>query len=129
VLFLTPVAVTANTTYVASYRAPAGGYAATTNGLQSPVDSGPLHTIAGGAVYTYGTGFPTSGSSTNYWVDVIYNAHDAPPAVASTSPSSGANNVPVGQVVSASLTGLSQQSTPTLALKDAANAVVPGTSS
>ena len=128
VLFLTPVAVTANTTYIASYRAPVGGYAATVNGLASPVNSGPLHTLAGGAVYTYGTGFPTSTSSTNYWVDVVYNARDAAPAVASTSPGSDATNVPTSQVVTASLSGQIQSSTPKLALKDAANAVVAGTS-
>ncbi|KUL40008.1 hypothetical protein ADL15_08140 [Actinoplanes awajinensis subsp. mycoplanecinus] len=79
--FATPVAVTANTTYVVSYYAPVGryagdgGYFATTG-----VDNGPLHALRDGAdgangVYRYGTGggFPDSTwNSANYWVDVVF---------------------------------------------------------
>jgi hypothetical protein len=67
------VPVAARTTYVVSYRAAAGGYAATPNGLASVVDSGPLHTPARGAVFTYGSGFPSGTSNTNYWVDPVFS--------------------------------------------------------
>ena len=50
-----PVAVTAGTTYVASYFTSAGHYAATQNGLASAVTNGPLTALAGGGVYAYGS--------------------------------------------------------------------------
>jgi hypothetical protein len=81
VSFSSPVAVTAGTTYVASYYAPAGHYSfdaqffATTG-----VDNPPLQALADGVspdgVYTYGStsAFPTSSfNATNYWVDVVFN--------------------------------------------------------
>ena len=49
------MAVTAGTTYVASYFTSAGHYAATQNGLASAVTNGPLTALAGGGVYTYGS--------------------------------------------------------------------------
>ena len=52
--FSAPVAVTAGTTYVASYFTSAGHYAATQNGLASAVTNGPLTALAGGGVYAYG---------------------------------------------------------------------------
>ena len=79
VTFASPVAVTAGTTYVASYFAPRGHYAAANRGLTSAIDNAPLHTIASttsaNGVYAYSAGstFPTSSwESTNYWVDVMY---------------------------------------------------------
>ena len=60
--FSTPVAVTAGTTYVASYFTSTGHYAATQGGLASAVTNGPLTALAGGGVYAYGSSntFPTS---------------------------------------------------------------------
>ena len=64
VSFATPVAITANTTYVASYHAPNGGFAVTRNGLASAVVNAPLHALASGAaggngVYQFGpSAFP-----------------------------------------------------------------------
>ncbi|WP_229068354.1 N,N-dimethylformamidase beta subunit family domain-containing protein [Actinoplanes sp. DH11] len=79
--FGTPVAIAANTTYVVSYYAPAGRYAADAGFFTSGVDNGPLHALADGTggpngVYRYGSGggFPASTwESTNYWVDVVFN--------------------------------------------------------
>ena len=74
--FSTPVAVTAGTTYVASYFTSTGHYAATTNGLASAVTNGPLTALASGGVYAYGSAnaFPSSTfNATNYWVDVVYS--------------------------------------------------------
>ena len=83
VTFSTPIQVSANTTYVASYFAPSGHYSADTNYFATAgVDSPPLHALANGVdgsnglyIYTTGSGFPTNSYlSTNYWVDVLYTA-------------------------------------------------------
>ena len=73
--FSTPIAVTAGTTYVASYFAPNGDYAFTAEGLASAVTNGPLTALAGGGVYAYGssTTFPTDTyEDSNLWVDVVF---------------------------------------------------------
>ena len=62
----TPVPVTANTTYVASYHAPVGFYAANQDGFASTGSRGPLNALRNGTdgangVYAYGaSGFPTN---------------------------------------------------------------------
>jgi hypothetical protein len=74
--FSTPVAITAGTTYVASYFTSTGHYADTSNGLASAVTNGPLTALADGGVYAYGSGnaFPSNTfNATNYWVDVVYS--------------------------------------------------------
>ncbi len=109
--FSSAVDITADSTYIVSYTAPAGGYAVTTGGLATTIDSGPLHTIAGGGVYTYGTGAPLTASSTNYWVDLVFTATDAAPTVASTQPGDGATNVNVAEPISATLNGFVQSGT------------------
>ena len=60
--FSTPVAITAGTTYVASYFTSTGHYAVTQSGLTSAVTSGPLTALANGGVYAYGssTTFPST---------------------------------------------------------------------
>jgi len=80
VTFATPVAITANTTYIASYHTDAGNYAL--NGgyfLSAGADSPPLHALANGvdgpnAVFVYGaSAFPTNTfNGNNYWVDVVF---------------------------------------------------------
>jgi hypothetical protein len=75
--FSSPVAITANTTYVVSYHTDAGHYAATSNGLASAVTNGPLTALAGGGVYAYGgtNAFPSNSfNASNYWVDVVYSS-------------------------------------------------------
>ncbi|TFD50610.1 DUF4082 domain-containing protein [Cryobacterium frigoriphilum] len=81
VTFATPVAVTAGTTYIASYYAPVGRYAADANYFATTgVDRAPLHAPVSSAtaptsVYRYGAGggFPSSTfRATNYWVDVVF---------------------------------------------------------
>src|SRR5262249_27781531 len=98
--FANPVAVTANTTYVASYHTNAGHYALTSNGLASPVNNGPLTALARGGVFAYGSGniFPSQAfNASNYWVDVVYSqtAGSTPPAVTNVTPSAGSTGVPV----------------------------------
>jgi hypothetical protein len=78
--FATPVAITANTTYVASYYTTTG-YAVTTNYFTVGVDHAPLHALKTGVdglngVYVVGktSAFPSqSTTSSNYWVDVVFN--------------------------------------------------------
>jgi hypothetical protein len=79
--FSAPVAIAANTVYIASYFAPAGHYSADNYYFaKAGVDNPPLHALANGVsgpngVYLYSSsgGFPSSSyQSTNYWVDVEY---------------------------------------------------------
>jgi hypothetical protein len=81
VLFTTPVAITANTTYVASYFAPVGRYPYNLNYFNTATVNGPLTALANGtdgsnSVFMYGasSSFPTlSWNATNYWVDVVFS--------------------------------------------------------
>ena len=81
-LFSSPVAITANTVYVASYHANAGHYSADVNYFATTgVDNPPLHALANGVsggngVFAYGasSAFPTQTWNTaNYWVDVVFS--------------------------------------------------------
>jgi hypothetical protein len=143
VSFATPVAVTANTVYVASYFAPAGRYAVD-NGFFAAggVSSDPVYLIqdgvsGGNGVYRYGStsGFPSSTyQSSNYWVDVVFvnnvGPDTTPPVVSSTAPVSAATNVPVNATVSATFNESVDPATlngTTFELRTPANAVVPAT--
>jgi len=79
VLFSTPVAITANTTYLASCFSFSGYYNETDNVFTSNIANGPLTILADGTgglpngLYRYGAGMPNNGfSATNYFVDVIF---------------------------------------------------------
>jgi hypothetical protein len=81
VLFSSPVPITANTVYVASYHTLNGHYSFDSNYFGSAgLDNPPLHALANGVsggngVYAYGTTsvFPSGTyNATNYWVDVIF---------------------------------------------------------
>jgi hypothetical protein len=76
--FATPIAVTAGTTYVVSYYAPVGRYAASPGYFATARTVGPLTAPSGNnGVYRYGAGggFPAgSYNSTNYFVDVVFRA-------------------------------------------------------
>ena len=112
VSFPNPVAVSANTVYVASYHAAAGHYSA--NGYyfaNSGVDNAPLHAPLNGSgspngPYAYGSTsvFPTSTyNSANYWVDVVfnYNSGPTPLAVGTTSLPNGAQSAVYNQSLAA----------------------------
>jgi len=78
VLFSTPVAISANTQYVASYHTAGGRYSSTNFGLSTAVTNGPLTALQSGGVYHYGStpGFPTSTfNDNNYWADVLFVAN------------------------------------------------------
>ena len=74
--FSAPVAITAGTTYVASYFTSTGYPAGDPQGLASAVTNAPLTALAGGGVYAYGSAntFPANTyNNNNYWVDVVYS--------------------------------------------------------
>jgi uncharacterized protein (TIGR03437 family) len=97
--FATPVAITADTTYIISYTNPAGSYSSTSRYFQSSaVTNGPLTALKNGydgvnGVYGYSTTtVPISTlKSDNFWVDVVFNTvasttQTAIPASISTAP-------------------------------------------
>lgn len=72
--FSNPIAITAGTSYVASYQSN-GNYMVTSGYFSAPHQRGYLTAGTGNGLYAYGTGgaFPTSTfGSANYWVDVLY---------------------------------------------------------
>ena len=90
------MAVTAGTTYVASYLHQYRALRGDPQGLASAVTNGPLTALAGGGVYAYGSAntFPANTyHNNNYWVDVVYSpvggchaagGDDGPPGSGST---------------------------------------------
>jgi hypothetical protein len=80
--FATPVAIAANTIYIAAYYTPTGFFAYNNNYFTSPVTNGPLTapasgTVGGNGVYVYTTNpghtFPNGTyQSSNYWVDIAF---------------------------------------------------------
>jgi len=94
--FATPVPITADTEYIASYHAPNGHYSVTGGGLEQAFDNPPLHTLAGSStdngVYAYGSSsqFPDrSYNSGNYWVDVTFVGAPVPGAPTSVTATAG----------------------------------------
>lgn len=89
-----PVQIAAGTTYVASYYAPAGHYAASRDFFAAEFRREPLFAVqnvagAGNGLYRYGTAplFPTlSFNATNYWVDVVFSAGSGPADRPPTTP-------------------------------------------
>ncbi|MGB7845720.1 MAG: DUF4082 domain-containing protein, partial [Candidatus Acidiferrum sp.] len=101
--FPKPVAVTANTLYVASYHSTNGHFSVTANYFAtSGANNPPLHAqgnLNGGAngVYAYGAAsqFPTSTyNSANYWVDVVFTAAATSPAQHTIWPSTAKPTTP-----------------------------------
>jgi hypothetical protein len=140
-LFQNPIPVTANTTYVVSYFAPQGHYAADGNYFASSgVDNGPLHALSnaianGNGVYQYGPtgGFPSNSyQSSNYWVDVVFTTtapgpDTTPPTVTSFTPAAGATNVNVNANVTVTFNEAMNAATvngTTVELRDPSNALV-----
>ncbi len=112
--FASPVAIMANTVYVASYFAPNGHYAADAGFFSNAgVDNGSFHllkngTSGGNGVYQYASAstFPSASyNATNYWVDAVFSSTGAPdtvpPTVGSVSPPPNATGVAATVSVSA----------------------------
>ena len=139
--FPAPVAVTANTTYVASYHTNAGNYSITGAYFASAgVNTPPLHALATGVdgsngVYAYGIGgFPNqSYNATNYWVDVVFTngvPDTTPPTVTSVTPANGAAGVSVSATATATFSepmNPATINTSTFVLRDPSSTAVVGT--
>ncbi len=136
----TPVAITANTTFVASYHTNVGRYSANVAYFASSgFDNPPLRALTNGenggnGVYLYGPGgFPDqTWNATNYWVDVVFNTtlepDTTPPAISTTQPTNGATNVNTATAVTVTFSEAMNPATinsTTFGLKDAANMPVP----
>jgi hypothetical protein len=137
---LAPVAVAANTTYVASYYTSVGHYAVNSAYFASAgVDNPPLHALkngvdGGNGVYGYGANgtFPASTfDSENYWVDIVYAATIPPdttaPVVSTVSPLNAATAVAAGINVTATFNegiDVSTIGTSTFELRGPSNALV-----
>jgi methionine-rich copper-binding protein CopC len=136
--FATQVAISAGTTYVASYFAPTGEYAGDSGYFASSgVNSGPLHALANGVdgpdgVYVYGAsgGFPNQTfASANYWVDVVFNSSTqdtTPPTVTSELPGVNATNVAQNSTVTTTFSEPVQSATISLVLVDSGGHSVAG---
>ena len=101
VTFATPVPIAANTTYVASYFAPAGNYATNAGYFGSTTHAPPLRALADGldanGVYAYSptSTFPTqSFNATNYWIDVVFSPAASPAATATLTPTATSTPTP-----------------------------------
>ncbi len=131
--FSAPVAVTAGTTYVASYYSPNGRYAINSNYFTSATTRGPLTALANGTdggngVYRYasGGGFPTTSfNNSNYWVDVVFSptTDTTKPVITAQSPTPGATGVTLGAVVSATFNEPVQPATIAVTLSGPGGAV------
>ena len=95
--FSTPVAIAANTTYVAAYFAPKGDYSDTSSafvsaGFANPPLSALANSLAANGVYAYSATpkFPASTyKATNYWVDLDFEPTAVPGQVTNVSATAG----------------------------------------
>ncbi len=141
-LFATPVAVTAGTTYVASYFTPSRYSVSSAYFASSATTRGPLSALQNGTdgangVYRYSATagvFPNATyNSENYWVDVVFQ--DAPatdttkPTVTGRTPAAGATGVAVGTTVSAVFSEAVTASSVSLEVRNPAGTLVAGSTS
>ncbi|HEX7286052.1 MAG TPA: MBG domain-containing protein [Candidatus Angelobacter sp.] len=136
--FAAPVAIMANTDYVAAYFCPSGHYSADPNYFSAAHDAAPLHAPGGtdtapNGRFAYGAPglFPDRAhTDTNYWVDLalVVSADAIPPSVVSVTPAPGSSAVSITDFVTASFARPLDPSTltsDTFLLRDGANNVVP----
>ena len=86
-IFTSPIAITANTTYIASYFSPSGFYTSTTGYFNTAVVNAQMTALADGTdgangvyKYTNTASFPTSSfNKSNYWVDALFSSPNTNP--------------------------------------------------
>lgn len=138
--FSSPVPVTGGKTYIVSYKTTSGHYSAdlgyfTGKGAGAPPVTAPASTTtAPNGLYKYGGGFPTgSWKDANYWVDVLLAGTQppvtdtTPPALAGSSPASGATGVPITATVTATFNKKVQSTGLKMTLTGPGGASVAGT--
>jgi uncharacterized repeat protein (TIGR01451 family) len=105
VSFPSPVAITANTTYIAAYFSTTGYAYDGSYFTNSGVDNAPVHALRSGVsgangVYAYGgtPQFPASSAGdANYWADVVFSTISSPAAPDLTISKSHSGNFTQGQ--------------------------------
>jgi hypothetical protein len=142
VMFPSPIAISANTTYVASYFSSAGIYAYTNNYFTDPVVNGPLTALAdgqdgGNGLYSYSpmSTFPVSTYwATNYFVDVLFTEYTGPdltaPTVISATPANHATGIALNSTAKAFFSepmNVSTINSSTVELRNSSNALVAAT--
>jgi hypothetical protein len=136
----TPVAITANTVYVASYHTNTAHYSYNGAYFGSEYANAPLRAVAnagsgGNGVYKYGgSAFPDQTyNSANYWVDVVFTAPSAdttPPTVTSVVPVNGALDIATSSAVNVTFSEAMNASTITTAtvqLRDPSSSPIAST--
>jgi Domain of unknown function (DUF4082)/Abnormal spindle-like microcephaly-assoc'd, ASPM-SPD-2-Hydin len=123
VKFSTPVHITANTVYIASYWAPSGHFSMDPNYFASKgVNNAPLHALqngvsGGNGVYIHASksNFPNANyESSNFWVDVIFSAQTtaADPQLKVSATTMNFGSITVGSSTTASITLTSSGTSP-----------------
>jgi hypothetical protein len=130
VMFPSPVAITANRTYIASYHSN-GYYSATDNFFSQAYVNGPLTApasaaSAGNGVYAYSglVAFPSNTyNATNYWVDVVFTpaSGSSPPTCSNISGLSTAENTAVSIPASTLIANCTDPNGYTLSLSSVGN--------
>ena len=102
--FSNPVAISANTVYVASYYTQGHWSEDWSYFARRGVDNAPLHALANGngaanGVYVYGNGtvFPNLTAQSNYWVDLTFRSGSSSLAAPTISTQPGNQTVVAGQ--------------------------------
>jgi hypothetical protein len=111
--FAKPIAIDANTTYIAAYHTDTGLYSANNNYFDSGRTNGPLtapatDTSGGNGVYVHGatSAFPTDTfKASNYWVDPVFIANNSPVLSKPTASLLASDTDPNSPFSSAVLTG------------------------
>lgn len=114
----TPVKIAKDQKYVASYIAPNGRYSADEHGLDQAQSDGPLTILAGGGVYSYGTGgtFPSSNyKNSNYFIDVAFTPGATTSPTPAPTPTKTATPTPTATQTPAPTPTATQTPAPTTA--------------
>src|SRR5262249_39728827 len=137
VSFPSAVAITANTTYIASYHTNVGHYAQDAPYFSAGVDNPPLHvpsdSAAGGnGAYAYGATAASPNKPLNpstYWGEAVFNPTSTPetppPPVTTQSPAPSATGVSTVTGVTATFSKPVQASSIAFVLTDPTSAAVP----
>ena len=136
--FASPVAVQANTTYVASYFTPSR-YAVSSGYFSTATTRWPLTALANGTdggngLYRYASTagvFPTSSyNNENYWVDVVFQetAQDTTaPSVVDQAPAPNATGVPTNSVVAVTYNETISSGSAVVEVRNPAGTLIAGT--
>ena len=142
VTFASPVAIAADTTYVASYHAPNGHYAfnanffGTSGTINGPLTAPSAADAGGNNVYRYSPGstFPDQPAPANYWIDVVFNTSvgndSTPPTITTMTPAPNVSGFSTATNVTATFSETIDQSTltdTTFRLRDGLNNAVIAT--